>query len=185
MSETAVDRLLDPREVLVSSSNLRSSTSMLTSLTTSPVIASTRAMTFSRTSLASVGDRVAISHDDHDINRGLTLADLDVHPLGEWLVAEPDTAQQAPEGRAHRIHSRNLEASRKRGFGSVGVGWVHHVTRSARAAKLWGLVKPWAVRRRTWRRLLVPSMRPLLGSPGGVPGEDAGACAASSVLTIL
>ena len=49
------------------------------------------------------------------------------------------------------------------GFGSVGVGWVHHVTRSARAAKLWGLVKPWAVRRRTWRRLLVPSMRPLLG----------------------
>ena len=31
------------------------------------------------------------------------------------------------------------------GFGSVGVGWVDHVTRSARAAKLWGLVKPWAV----------------------------------------
>ena len=51
------------------------------------------------------------------------------------------------------------------GFGSVGVGRVHHVTRSARAAKLWGLVKPWALRRRTWRRLLVPSMRPLEGRP--------------------
>ena len=31
--------------------------------------------------------------------------------------------------------------------------------------KLWGLVNPWAVRRRTWMRLLVSSMRPLLGRP--------------------
>ena len=70
------------------------------------------------------------------------------------------------------------------GFGSVGVGWVHHVTRSARAAKLWGLVKPWAVRRRTWRRLLVPSMRPLLGRPAVCQARMRG-MAASSVLTIL
>ena len=70
------------------------------------------------------------------------------------------------------------------GFGSAGVGWVHHVTRSARAAKLWGLVKPWAVRRRTWRRLLVPSMRPLLGRPAVCQARMRG-MAASSVLTIL
>ena len=70
------------------------------------------------------------------------------------------------------------------GFGSAGVGWVDHVTRSARAAKLWGLVKPWAVRRRTWRRLLVPSMRPLLGRPAVCQARMRG-MAASSVLTIL
>ena len=38
-----------------------------------------------------------------------------------------------------------------------------HVSRSPRAWKLVGLVKPWAVRRRTWRRLFVPSILPLLG----------------------
>ena len=43
--------------------------------------------------------------------------------------------------------------------------WGDHVTRSPRAAKLWGLVKPWATLRRTWRRLLVPSIRPLEGRP--------------------
>ena len=36
-----------------------------------------------------------------------------------------------------------------------------HVISSPRASKLAGLVKPWAVRRRTWSRLFVPSMRPL------------------------
>ena len=70
------------------------------------------------------------------------------------------------------------------GFGSVGVGWVHHVTRSARAAKLCGLVNPWAVRRRTWRRMLVPSMRPLLGRPAACQARICGMWA-SSVLTIL
>ena len=34
-----------------------------------------------------------------------------------------------------------------------------------RASKLVGLVKPWAVRRRTWSRLLVPSILPLEGRP--------------------
>ena len=37
-----------------------------------------------------------------------------------------------------------------------------HVSRSPRAWKLVGLVNPWAVRRRTWRRI-VPSILPLLG----------------------
>ena len=32
-----------------------------------------------------------------------------------------------------------------------------HVISSPRASKLAGLVKPWAVRRRTWSRLFVPS----------------------------
>ena len=63
------------------------------------------------------------------------------------------------------------------GFGSAGVGWVHHVTRSARAAKLCGLVNPWAVRRRTWRRLLDASMcvKCLLGGVGG-GGRAGGRC---------
>ena len=34
-----------------------------------------------------------------------------------------------------------------------------------RASKLRGLVKPWALRRRTWSRLLVPSILPLEGWP--------------------
>ena len=34
-----------------------------------------------------------------------------------------------------------------------------------RASKLRGLVNPWALRRRTWSRLLVPSILPLLGRP--------------------
>ena len=37
--------------------------------------------------------------------------------------------------------------------------------RGLRSWKLVGLVKPWAVRRRTWSRLLVPSIRPLEGRP--------------------
>ena len=40
-----------------------------------------------------------------------------------------------------------------------------HVIRIPRAAKLAGLVKPWAVLRSTWRRLFVPSMRPLETRP--------------------
>ena len=36
---------------------------------------------------------------------------------------------------------------------------VGHVIRIPRAAKLVGLMKPWAVRRRTWSKFLVPSMR--------------------------
>ena len=51
--------------------------------------------------------------------------------------------------------------SRKRGMKGAGTGWGHYVTRMPRASKLVGLVKPWAVRRRTWSRLLMPSMRPL------------------------
>lgn len=43
--------------------------------------------------------------------------------------------------------------------------WGDHVTSSPLAAKLVGSVKPWATRLRTWRRLLVPSMRPLDGLP--------------------
>ena len=34
-----------------------------------------------------------------------------------------------------------------------------------RASKLRGLVKPWALRRRTWSRLSVSSILPLLGWP--------------------
>ena len=49
------------------------------------------------------------------------------------------------------------------GFGVAGAGLGGHVSRMARAAKLVGLVKPWAVLRRTCRRLSVSSIRPLEG----------------------
>ena len=41
------------------------------------------------------------------------------------------------------------------GLRVAGTGWGHYVTRMPRASKLRGLVKPWAVRRSTWSRLLV------------------------------
>ena len=69
------------------------------------------------------------------------------------------------------------------GFGVAGVGGVHHVTSRPRAAKFSGLVKPWAVRRRTWRRLLVPSMRPLEGRPAACQARIWGMWA-MSVLTM-
>ena len=47
------------------------------------------------------------------------------------------------------------------GLRVAGTGWGHYVTRMPRASKLVGLVNPWAVRRRTWSRLLVPSILPL------------------------
>ena len=53
----------------------------------------------------------------------------------------------------------------------AGTGWGHYVTRMPRVSKLVGLVKPWAVRRRTWSRLV-----PLDASVGSsvcvVPGQD-------------
>ena len=51
------------------------------------------------------------------------------------------------------------------GLRVAGTGWGHYVTRMPRASKLRGLVKPWALRRRTCRRLLVPSILPLEGRP--------------------
>ena len=54
------------------------------------------------------------------------------------------------------------DASRKRGVGLLLSVFGGHVTRIPRAAKLWVLVNPWATRRRTWRRLLIPSMGPLV-----------------------
>ena len=41
------------------------------------------------------------------------------------------------------------------GLRVAGTGWGYYVTRMPRASKLVGLVKPWALRRRTWSRLLV------------------------------
>ena len=55
--------------------------------------------------------------------------------------------------------------ARKCGMKGAGTGWGHYVTRMPRASKLVGLVNPWAVRRRTWSRLLVPSILPLLARP--------------------
>ena len=40
------------------------------------------------------------------------------------------------------------------GLRVAGTGWGHYVTRMPRASKLVGLVKPWALRRRTWSRLM-------------------------------
>jgi hypothetical protein len=51
-------------------------------------------------------------------------------------------------------------------LGGVSVRWCRlgdFVTRSLRGAKLSALVSPWAVRRWTRGRLLVPSVRPLEG----------------------
>ena len=55
--------------------------------------------------------------------------------------------------------------SRIRGIEGCWHRLGHYVTRMARASKLRGLVKPWALRRRTWSRLLVPSILPLEGWP--------------------
>ena len=63
----------------------------------------------------------------------------------------------APENAAIKI----IGPARNRGMRVAGTGWGHYVTRMPRASKLVGLVKPWALRRRTWSRLFVPSMRPL------------------------
>ena len=54
-----------------------------------------------------------------------------------------------------------LGPSRKCGIVGCCDRLAGHVIRIPRAAKLAGLVKPWAVLRRTWRRLSVSSMRPL------------------------
>ena len=51
------------------------------------------------------------------------------------------------------------------GLRVAGTGWGHYVTRMPRASKLRGLVNPWALRRSTWSRLLVPSILPLEGRP--------------------
>ena len=53
-------------------------------------------------------------------------------------------------------HEANISSLRDFvGFGSAGVGWVDHARRRSRAAKFSGLVKPWALRRRTCRRLML------------------------------
>ena len=57
----------------------------------------------------------------------------------------------APAGRS----TQKPGPARKRGIWGCWFRLVAHVVRSPRAWKLVGLVKPWAVRRRTWRRLLV------------------------------
>ena len=51
------------------------------------------------------------------------------------------------------------------GLRVAGTGWGDYVTRMPRASKLRGLVNPWALRRSTWSRLLVPSILPLEGRP--------------------
>ena len=58
-----------------------------------------------------------------------------------------------------------LGPSRIRGIEGCWHRLGHYVTRMPRASKLRGLVKPWALRRRTWSRLLVPSILPLEGWP--------------------
>ena len=55
--------------------------------------------------------------------------------------------------------------SRKCGIEGCWHRRAHYVTGMPRASKLRGLVNPWALRRSTWSRLLVPSMRPLEGRP--------------------
>ena len=62
--------------------------------------------------------------------------------------------------------------ARKRGIRGCRHRLAGHVIRSPRAAKLVGLVKPWAVRRSTCRRLWVPSILPLLWWLVWCPGED-------------
>ena len=51
------------------------------------------------------------------------------------------------------------------GCESAGFGGVI-MSRAVRGRRsCWGWCEPWATRRRTWRRLLVPSIRPLEGRP--------------------
>ena len=56
---------------------------------------------------------------------------------------------------------RKLGPSRIRGIEGCRHRLGLYVTRMPRASKLRGLVKPWAVRRRTWSRLSVSSIVPL------------------------
>ena len=62
--------------------------------------------------------------------------------------------------RCHRVRDRRDKKVRALrvfvGLRVAGTGWGHYVTRMPRASKLRGLVNPWALRRRTWSRLLVP-----------------------------
>ena len=73
--------------------------------------------------------------------------------MGLWVTTPPPTPAWHP--------CRDAPAILTVGLRVAGTGWGHYVTRMPRASKLRGLVKPWAVRRRTWSRLLMPSILPL------------------------
>ena len=63
--------------------------------------------------------------------------------------------EHSPVGLTPRLGGKSWVLRVFVGLWVAGTGWGHYVTRIPRAAKLVGLVKPWAVRRRTCRRLLV------------------------------
>ena len=65
-----------------------------------------------------------------------------------------------PPGLGGEIVTQNGPA-RKSGMKGCWARSGYYVTRMPRASKLVGLVKPWALRRSTWSRLMVPSILPL------------------------
>ena len=77
--------------------------------------------------------------------------DVSAEDLFAYVYALGGTAAFGDRFKALRVYV---------GLRVAGTGWGHYVTRMPRASKLRGLVKPWAVRLRTWSRLFMPSMRP-------------------------
>ena len=138
-------------------------------------------------SLFNVSEVVNAHHEslvDNDHSRGRVLATL-YGPFGvtaigvgvaDWVF--PD-AVELGSGIGHSLAAAFalltgvlFGPARKRGIRGCRHRLAGHVIRSPRAAKLVGLVKPWAVRRSTCRRLWVPSILPLLWWLVWCPGED-------------
>ena len=78
-----------------------------------------------------------------------------------WRRDSGECVQDGQGVAACQLFMESLGPARKRGMRGCWNRLAGHVISSPRASKLVGLVKPWAVRRRTWSRLFVPSMRPL------------------------